>query len=98
MPGTVTEVRTGNVNETRLKRTLASNLRYLRFLKKPHISQQMLAKHLGITQKSISRYECGEVLPPAYILAAIAGYFGCTVDALLRENMQEKRNLERRNT
>ena len=97
MPDTVTEVRTANVNELNLKRTLAGNLRYLRLLKNPHISQQMLANHLGITQKSISRYECGEVLPPAYILAAIAGYFGCTVDALLRENMREKRSLERRN-
>lgn len=73
------------INEQKLRKALAGNMLCLRLLKKPHISQQALARFTGTTQKSISRYERGEATPPLCILAAIAEYYGCTVDELLRE-------------
>lgn len=73
------------INEQRLRNALASNMRYLRLLKNPHISQLALARSIGTTQKSISRYERGEAMPPLCILVAIAEYYGCTVDELLQE-------------
>ena len=78
-------------NEQQLRKNLARNLRYLRFSKSPPISQNKLADHAGTTQKSISRYACGEILPPLYILAGIARYFGCTMDELLQDGLPEKK-------
>ncbi|MFG6320194.1 MAG: helix-turn-helix domain-containing protein [Lachnospiraceae bacterium] len=82
------------VREDQLKQNFARNLRYLREGRKPYLSQQMLAKKLEVTQKSISRYENGISLPPAHVLVAIAELFGLTTDALfmaeLPENMDKK--------
>ena len=47
------------VDEEQLKQNLARNLKHLRISRKPYLSQQMLAKKLEVTQKSISRYETG---------------------------------------
>lgn len=78
------------INEQRLRNALARNMRYLRLLKNPHISQLALARSIGTTQKSISRYERGEAMPPLCILVAIAEYYGYTVDELLQEKMPAK--------
>lgn len=78
------------INEQKLRKALAGNMLCLHLLKKPRISQQALARFIGTTQKSISRYECGEAMPPLCILVAIAGYYGCTVDELLQEKKPEK--------
>lgn len=77
------------VNEEQLKQTLARNLRYLREGRKPYLSQQMLARKLEVTQKSISRYENGISLPPAHVLVALADLFGLTTDALFMEDLPE---------
>ena len=70
------------VKEEQLRQNLARNLRHLRISRKPYLTQQMLAKKLEVTQKSISRYENGISLPPAHVLVAIAELFGLTTDAL----------------
>ena len=50
--------------EEKLKANLAMNLQYLRIRHK--LSQVSLAKHLGISPRSISYYESGRYLPPAH--------------------------------
>ena len=58
------------VKEEQLRQNLARNLRHLRISRKPYLSQQMLAKKLEVTQKSISRYETGKCLPPPCVMVA----------------------------
>lgn len=89
------------IKEEQLKESLARNLRYLREGRKPYLSQQMLAKKLDVTQKSISRYENGISLPPAHVLVAMADLFGLTTDALfmaeLPNNNQKEGNTTNEN-
>ena len=73
--------------EQQLKSRLARNLRCLRMSRSPCLSQKMLAKKLGITQKSISRYENARCLPPAHVLMALAEEFGLATDALFMERL-----------
>lgn len=77
-----------------LKANLARNMRFLRLQRKPYLSQKMLAKKLGVTQKSISRYETAHCLPPVHILMAMADMFGFTPDELFREKLPSKKGRE----
>lgn len=86
------------VNEEQLKQNLARNLRYLRERRKPYLSQQMLAKKLEVTQKSISRYENGISLPSAHVLVAMADLFGLTTDALFMEELPNNNQKEGKTT
>lgn len=82
-----------NVNEELLKNNLARNMRCLRLRRSPRMSQAMLAKKLGVTQKSITRYETAKNLPPAHILLAMADYFGFTTEELLSEKLPAKKGM-----
>ena len=79
------------VKEEQLRQNLARNLRHLRISRKPYLSQQMLAKKLEVTQKSISRYEPGKCLPPPCVMVAMAECFGTTTDALLGDRLPGKK-------
>ncbi len=46
-------------------------------------NQKQFAKKLGITQPMVSKYEKGEIIPPAQILLRIAKLGKTTVDQLL---------------
>jgi len=76
------------INEDELKRNLSNNLRMLRESRRPRISQRMLAKKIGVAQKSISNYETRVTLPPLSVLMDIAKYFGVTADELLSAKFQ----------
>ena len=78
-----------SIKEDQLREIFARNLRYLREGRKPYLSQQMLAKKLEVTQKSISRYENAKSLPPAHVLVAMAELFGLTTDALFMAELPE---------
>lgn len=82
------------VDEEQLKQNLARNLKHLRISRKPYLSQQMLAKKLEVTQKSISRYETGKCLPPPYLIVALAECFGTTTDALLGDKLPGKKGTQ----
>lgn len=86
------------IKEDQLREILARNLRYLRERRKPYLSQQMLAKKLEVTQKSISRYENAKSLPPAHVLVAMAELFGLTTDALFMAELPENMNKKEGNT
>ena len=60
---------------------LKDKLRSLRLQKK--ITQEALAKHLGITSQSVGKWERGEGFPDITLLPRIAFYFDITVDELL---------------
>ncbi len=47
------------------------------------MNQKRFAKKLGITQPMVSKYEKGEIIPPAQILLTIAKLGKTTVDQLL---------------
>ncbi len=77
--------------EQQLKHCLARNLRRLRMSRSPCLSQKMLAKKLGVTQKSISRYENARCLPPVHVLVALAEEFGLATDALFMEQLPQNK-------
>lgn len=72
-----------------LHQNLCSNVRYLRA--KNHLSQQTLAKLLGISVKSLRSMEAG-VLPSrirCHTLCRIADVFDVSADALLYEDLSQ---------
>ncbi|MBQ4564961.1 MAG: helix-turn-helix domain-containing protein [Oscillospiraceae bacterium] len=61
----------------------SQNLRQLRLQKA--LTQEQLAKHLGVSAQSVSRWECGTTLPDVLLLPQIARLYGITVDDLYRD-------------
>lgn len=57
------------------------NLQILR--KNAKISQENLAKQIGLTKANIGFYETGRTEPSINTLIKLADYFGCSVDYLL---------------
>lgn len=51
---------------------------------KKGVSQNDIAKTLGVAQPTISKYELGIKQPSNGALIALADYFGVTIDYLLR--------------
>lgn len=47
------------------------------------LSQEQLANKLGVSQKSISKYECGERRPSYEVLLAMSSLFNVSIDYLL---------------
>lgn len=47
------------------------------------LSQEQLAYKLGVSQKSISKYECGERRPSYEVLLAMSSLFNVSIDYLL---------------
>ena len=47
------------------------------------LNQKQFAKKLGITQPMVSKYEKGEIIPPAHILLKIAKLGKITIEGIL---------------
>lgn len=84
----------GLIDEETLKNNFARNLRYLRTAKTGGMSQEALARKIGVTCKSISRYETGICLPPSHVLAAFSKYFGYSMDEMLAQRLPSKEGRE----
>ena len=72
-----------------------SNIKYLRIAeerKKLGLSQEELAKKLKVSQKSISKYECGDRRPSYETLALMSSTFGVSIDYLLGNDIPNKPN------
>ena len=60
--------------------------------RKRGISQKELAKHLGITDKAVSKWENGSSRPKIDTLSAIAAFFNISTDELLSCGMNSNEN------
>ncbi|MDO4538210.1 MAG: helix-turn-helix domain-containing protein [Coriobacteriales bacterium] len=54
-----------------------------RLRKESHLTQGDLARHLGVTKASVSKWETGQSYPDVELLPRIAAFFDVTVDALM---------------
>ena len=57
-------------------------IRNIRKLKK--LTQEQLARDLGIRRSTVAMWETGKAMPRAALLPKLADILGCTVDELLR--------------
>lgn len=69
------------MKEEEIKSAFASNLVTLR--KERRLTQAQLAEKLNYSDKSISKWERGDVLPDIVTFSAIAEYFGITINDLI---------------
>ncbi|MGK7877473.1 MAG: ImmA/IrrE family metallo-endopeptidase [Xenococcaceae cyanobacterium] len=69
-----------------MKETIAGNL--LRYRKGLRLSQERLAKIVGVTRQSINNYEKAKTLPDSKTLSVLAHALGVTLDDLLRSESQ----------
>lgn len=61
------------------------NLFFLR--KRSGITQEALSQQLGVSRQAVSKWEAGEATPELGTLMELADLFGCSLDALLREDL-----------
>ena len=59
------------------------------------ITQAQEAEMLGVTNKAVSKWECGESLPSVDLLMAIAKLYGTSVDNILSSGRIEEEAVER---
>lgn len=69
------------MEENEVKKAFSETLKRLR--KSKGLSQEELAKELGISKGAVSYYETAQRSPDAVSLSAFADYFGVTIDRLL---------------
>ena len=53
-----------------------------KFRKKRGLTQEELAKKLGVTFQAVSKWENAKAAPDIFLLPTMAGIFGCTIDQL----------------
>ncbi len=76
------------MEEQTIKQNFARNL--LAYRKSRHLTQLQLAEKLNYSDKSISKWECGDVLPDVVTLSMIAEFFNITIDQLIGGNIPKK--------
>ncbi|WP_167958234.1 helix-turn-helix domain-containing protein [Anaerosporobacter faecicola] len=74
------------------------NLKIAELRKQKQIGQQELAKVLGVTYQTISKWETGVTMPDILLLPAIAEYFEVTVDQVLGLQPLSMQQYKQRNT
>lgn len=73
-------------------RNYGENLIYWR--KQNNLSQEQLAKEIGITQAAISYWEKNKKCPNIIQCESLADYYGITIDELIgRENIPYKKSV-----
>lgn len=70
-----------------IKEIIAQNLTKLRTTN--NLTQSELAEKLNYTDKSISKWEHGDAMPPIDVLKEIADLYGVSLDFLVTENTNE---------
>lgn len=79
-----------NQGEIFMKLNIGDTIKYLR--KEKDITQDELADILGVSNQSVSRWECGMCYPDMELLPLISDFFGVTVDKLLGVNEKIEQN------
>ncbi len=75
---------TCSMTEQDIKQNFSKNLIALR--KASALTQLQLAEKLSYSDKSISKWECGDVLPDVVTMQMVAEFFGVTVNDLIGSN------------
>ena len=76
------------MTEQEIKNNFSKNLTVLR--KSKNLTQLALAEKLNYSDKSISKWECADVLPDVTTFKMIADFFGVSVDELIGFEPPEK--------
>ena len=76
------------MEELTIKQNFARNL--LAYRKSRGLTQSQLAEKLNYSDKSISKWECGDVLPDIVTMSMIAEFFGITIDQLIGGTVPKK--------
>ena len=66
-------------------RCFARRLRELRLRRSPRLSQERLARNLGVKRATLANYETGRVAVPLWFACAAASYFGVDIQELISE-------------
>ena len=76
---------------------IGNNLK--KYRKERNLTQEEVAKHLGISFQSISKWERSDGYPDITMLPVLARYYGVTIDELMGMNeMESARELDKINT
>lgn len=78
------------MEEQEIKQNFSNNLILLR--KAKNLTQAQLAEKLNYSDKSISKWENGNVLPDIVTLSQVAEFFGVGLDVLLGQEKPKKPN------
>ena len=76
------------MDELIIKQNFARNL--LAYRKSRSLTQSQLAERLNYSDKSISKWERGDVLPDVVTISMIAEFFGITIDQLIGSKVPKK--------
>ena len=68
----------------------AENLKMLRLLQFPRLTQEKLSNKLGVNRKTYAQYEQGTRMPPAWFVLNAANYFKVPVEQMLGEQLNKK--------
>jgi len=68
----------------------AKNLQYLRKLRS--MTQEGLAEKLDVSRQTVSKWESDSTYPEMEKVIALCNLFGCTMDQLIREDLNKKRD------
>ncbi len=72
--------------------TLAEKIKAMR--KQQNISQESLAKKIGVSRQAITKWETGGGVPDIENLLSISGLFGVSLDELVSNQGGSKENIE----
>ena len=67
-----------------------TNLKFLR--EKNKVSRKALAEAAGVSDITVYNWEVGKTEPTLTALVAISDYFGIKIDALVTENLADKKS------
>lgn len=70
---------------------------FLSQLRREHgLTQEQLGDQLGVTNKTVSRWETGTYLPPVEMLQALSDFYGLTINELLSGERLSEREYQKK--
>jgi len=75
-------------NSSQEEKMFSTNLQYLRKINHA-MTQDQMAEKMGVSRQTVSKWESGEAYPEMEKLFRLCDLFSCSMDALLRENMDK---------
>ena len=82
------------MEEKEIKHNFSQNL--IRLRKQFGLTQLQLAQKLNYSDKTISKWECGETLPDIVVFSTIAEFFKISVSKLIEKPKEDSINLSKK--